>query len=192
MGIGEMGIRAAQGGCFFIHLGDEIGLGRRNRFGYGNGRITAGYGHHAGQGMAQGNLVARIDAQNRRIAFDVVNVIGDVEGLVHFALGLAQFDAEDTGHDFRRAARIGPVVGIFRIERVTRIGIHDIGGMSADFRRLWRIGKDGGRHGQAGGCSQTEDSFQRHSIHFFLYKGFFAAILGLRGYFLGLSFTFSI
>lgn len=55
--------------------------------------------------------------------------------------------------------------------------------MSADFRWLRRIGKDGGRHSQAGGCNQTEDSFQRHSIHFFLYKGFFAAILGLRGYF---------
>ena len=84
-----MGIRAAQSGSLFIHLGDEIGLSRRNRFCHSNGRITAGYRHHACQGMAQGDLVAGIDAQNRRIAFDVVDVASDVKGLVHFPLGLA-------------------------------------------------------------------------------------------------------
>ena len=187
-----MSIRTAQGGCFFVHLGDEIGLTRRNRFGDGNGGITAGYSHHTGHGIAQGDLVARVDTQDGRIAFDIVDIFRNVDRLIQFTLCLAQFDAEDAGHDFRRAARIGPVIGIFRIERVACIGIHDIGSMSTDFRRLRCIGKDSSRYGQAGRSGQTEDFFQRHSVHFFLYKGFFAAIFGLRGYFLGLSFTFSI
>lgn len=51
--------------------------------------------------------------QDGRIAFDIVDIFRNVDRLIQFTLCLAQFDAEDAGHDFRRAARIGPVIGIF-------------------------------------------------------------------------------